>query len=79
MMAGRVLPWFKDGNQAVVLPYLLEVLSVEGRVEYLDRDGCRPLGKIPFGLGALPTLRPRIASRASTELINLGSLAGVKK
>lgn len=62
-----------------MIPYLSELLSAEGRTEYLDKDGCRPHGKIPFGLGALPTLRPRIAFRTSTELINLGSLAEVKK
>jgi len=32
---------------------------------------------IPLGPGALPTLRPLMASRTSSGLVNFGSLAGV--
>ena len=37
----------------------------------------RALFGIPFGPGALPTLRPVMASRTSSGLVNFGWLAGV--
>ena len=36
----------------------------------------RSLFGIPLGPGALPTLRPLMASRTSSGLVNFGSLAG---
>ena len=36
----------------------------------------RTLFGIPLGPGALPTLRPLMASRTSSGLVNFGSLAG---
>ena len=37
----------------------------------------RALFGIPLGPGALPNLRPLMASRTSSALVNFGSLAGV--
>ena len=37
----------------------------------------RALFGMPLGPGALPTLRPLMASRTSSGLVNFGSLAGV--
>ena len=39
----------------------------------------RALFGIQFGSGALPTLRPRMASWTAAGLVNLGSLAGAKE
>jgi hypothetical protein len=61
-------------------------MGEENRIEYLDQKGYRSLGKmlqglfvIPFGPGALLKLRPLMTSCTSTGVVNLGSLARVKK
>jgi len=65
----RIIPRFKDRDHLSVLPRFGKVMGAENRIEDTGEEGNRLLGKmlqcpvrLPFGPGALLTLRPLIAS-----------------